>query len=312
MSTSLRLYDAWTSVRSFLFVPGDSQKKMEKALTCPADVLIFDLEDSVADSRKTEGRKLTADFLASLPKTNALPRLMVRINGLHTPWGDEDLHAIMPHAPQAILLPKTEGRTDLVQINAKLDAHEALNKLEKGSTALLALTTETAKGVLSMSTYSELPTSVERRLIGLTWGYEDLSLALNVPEVCDHEGHACFEPYRLARTLLLLAASAAKVLPVDGISRNFKDFEVFEKACTQAYHLGFWAKMAIHPAQVPIINQAFSPSPELLSHAQEVVSAFESQPECGVIAINGTMFDRPHYEKAKSILARATVQYAPC
>jgi citrate lyase subunit beta/citryl-CoA lyase len=237
---------------------------------------------------------------------------MVRINGLHTPWIDDDLAAIMPHAPHALLLPKAEGCIDLDHISAKLAVHEAQNNLENGSTALLALATETAKGVLQMGTYGELPSSLERRLIGLTWGYEDLSLALGAPDVCEGEEHMCFEPYRLARTLLLLAASAAKVLPVDGISRNFKDLEAFKKACEQAYHLGFLAKLAIHPAQIPIINAMFSPSPELVSHAQEVVHAFEAQPDSGVIAINGRMFDRPHYHKAKNILARATLQYAPC
>jgi citrate lyase subunit beta/citryl-CoA lyase len=306
MKTTARLYDSWETIRSLLFVPGDSPRKMEKALTCSADVLILDLEDSVADSQKEDARKQTAHFLHSLQKSDGSPRIMVRINGLTSPWITDDLSAVMPHEPDGILLPKAEGSLDLSKLCTMLDTYESQNSGGK-TTAVLALTTETAKGVLSMPTYADLSPHVAKRLIGLTWGYEDLSCALGVPEICEGEVHTCFEPYRLARSLLLLAASAAHVLPVDGISRDFRDLSAFQNACDQAYHLGFLAKMAIHPAQVPIINQALSPSPHMIAHAQNIISAFETQPGCGVIAINGMMFDRPHYEKAKTILARAAV-----
>lgn len=287
-------------MRSLLFVPGDSPRKMEKALGAGADALILDLEDSVALSAKEEARRATAAFLREAAGMGARPLLYVRVNGLATGLTDADLDGVMAAAPDGIMLPKASGGTDVSHLGAKLAVREAETGLEDGRTRIVAIATETARSVFSLGTYA----GASHRLAGLTWGAEDLSADLGA-ETNRDEGGAYTDPYRIARGLTLLGAIAAEVDPIDTVYTLFRNLDELAAECRQARRDGFVAKMAIHPAQVPVINEAFTPSGEALRHALAVVAAFEARPGAGVVGIDGEMLDRPHRKRAERLLARA-------
>ncbi|WP_159586403.1 HpcH/HpaI aldolase/citrate lyase family protein [Chelativorans xinjiangense] len=285
-------------MRSLLFVPGDSERKLEKALSVGADVLILDLEDSVAPGRKEAARRITADFLAENGDAPAL--LYVRVNALSTGLADDDLAAVMPVRPAGIMLPKAEGGQDVTRLAVKLRVHEAENGIEDGATAILPLVTETARAVFAAGTYA----GASARLCGLTWGAEDLSAEVGARTARDDEGRFT-GVFALARAMALLGASAAGVPAVDTVFPNFRDEAGFTRECLEAERDGFTAKMAIHPAQVPIINDAFTPSEEAVAHARRIVAALEEAGEAGVVSIDGEMVDRPHLIRAERILKRA-------
>ncbi|WP_309084933.1 CoA ester lyase [Chelativorans sp.] len=284
-------------MRSLLFVPADSERKLEKALHAGADALILDLEDSVASSRKAEARKIAADFLA----TRAGPALLyIRVNALGTGLTDEDLAAVMPARPDGIMLPKAEGGKDATVLSAKLRVHEAENGLEDGATRILPIITETAGAVFLAGTFA----GATERLSGLTWGAEDLSADIGARATRDEAGRYT-GAFSLARSITLLAAGAADVPAIDTVFPAFRDMEGFCRDCAEAERDGFTAKMAIHPAQVPIINAAFTPSEEAIDHARRVVAAFGETGGSGVASVDGEMVDRPHLVRAERILARA-------
>jgi citrate lyase subunit beta/citryl-CoA lyase len=287
-------------MRSLLFVPGDSPKKLEKGMNSGADVLLIDLEDSVALDSKDEARRITAAFLSEQGKDTERPRLFVRVNGLTTGLIDADLDGVMRSAPDGIVLPKAVGGADVAHLGAKLAVREAEFGLEDGATRILAIATETAASVFALGTFA----GASHRLMGLTWGGEDLSADLGA-ETNRGEDGAYTDPYRLARSLTLLGAAAAGVDAIDSVFTNFRDMAGLEAECQAARRDGFVAKMAIHPAQVPVINEAFTPSLEAISRAQAVIGAFEANPGAGVVGVDGEMLDRPHLLRAERLLRRA-------
>jgi citrate lyase subunit beta / citryl-CoA lyase len=286
-------------MRSLLFVPGDSARKLEKALASGADALIIDLEDSVALAEKGEARRVTADFLGQARRNAARPLFFVRVNGLTTGLIDADLDGVMASGPDGIVLPKTEGGSDVSHLGAKLAGHEAVHGLADGSTRILAIATETPRGVFALGTFA----GASQRLRAIAWGGEDLSAAIGA-ETNRRDDGAYAEPYRLARSLTLLGASAAEVDPIDAVFTNFRDMAGLLAECQEARRDGFTAKMAIHPAQVPIINDAFTPSAEALAKALAVVDAFSKNPSVGVVGVEGEMLDRPHLKRAERLLSR--------
>jgi citrate lyase subunit beta/citryl-CoA lyase len=286
-------------VRSLLFVPGDSEKKLAKGLESGADMLLLDLEDSVGVDRKPDARRITAAFIAA-HRESAAAALYVRVNDFSTGLTDEDLAAVMPWRPAGILLPKAAGGPDISRLSAKLRVHEAENGIEDGSTRIIALITETAAGVLAAPTYN----GVYPRLAAVTWGAEDLSADIGARTARNANGRYT-DVFRLARAMTLLAASPAQVPAIDTVFVDFHDMDALKAECVEAERDGFTAKMAIHPAQVPIINEVFTPSAESVSHASAVIEAFAAAGNPGVIGIDGRMYDRPHLRRAERILARA-------
>jgi citrate lyase subunit beta / citryl-CoA lyase len=287
-------------MRSLLFVPGDSRKKLDKALTSGADVLLIDLEDSVDLGAKDEARKVTAEFLSEHESTTNRPRLYVRVNGLTTGMLDADLDGVMRSVPDGIVLPKTIGGTDVAHLGAKLAVREAEFGLADGATRILAIATENAAGVFALGTFA----GSSHRLMGLTWGGEDLSADLGAETNRDESG-AYTDPYRLARSLTLFGTAAAGVDAIDSVFTNFRDMDGLAAECRASRRDGFVAKMAIHPAQVPVINEAFTPSPEAIERAKAVIEAFKANPGAGVVGVNGEMLDRPHLLRAERLLKRS-------
>ncbi|MFJ5369388.1 HpcH/HpaI aldolase/citrate lyase family protein [Bosea sp. CER48] len=287
-------------MRSLLFVPGDSPKKQQKGLEIGADALILDLEDSVALDAKPSAREITRAFLDATRALPKRPLLIVRINGLATGMSDADLDAVMPGAPDAIMLPKSEGGADVGHLAAKIAVREAECDLPDGTTRILPITTENAKGIFGLGSYSRS----SHRLMALTWGAEDLSADLGA-ETNRLEDGSYTDPYRLARSLTLFGATAAQVDAIDTVFTNFRDEAAFRAECLASRRDGFTGKMAIHPAQVAPINEIFSPSPAALTKAEQVVALFAANPGAGVIGLDGEMLDRPHLIKAERLLARA-------
>ena len=286
-------------MRSLLFVPADSAHKFDKAMSSGADALIIDLEDSIALDGKARARESAAAFLKEAMVRTARPHLMVRVNGLQTGLTDADLDCVAPAKPDAIMLPKAEGGAALVHADAKLAVREAQSDLPDGHIKLLPIATETAAALFMVGTLA----GVSSRLIGMTWGAEDLSAELGSRANRDAQGRF-LDPYRLARSLCLAGAAAAAVPAIDTVFVDFRNDAGFRRECEEACRDGFVGKMAIHPAQVPIINEVFTPSAEAIAHAQSVIAAFAAAPGAGVVGIGGVMYDRPHLVRAKQLLAR--------
>jgi citrate lyase subunit beta/citryl-CoA lyase len=290
-------------MRSLLFVPGDNEKKLAKALSSGADALIVDLEDSVALAAKAAARATAAAFLWDARRLQPRPRLMVRVNLLGGEAIDADLDAVMPAAPDAIMLPKCLGGAGVQQLGAKLAVHEAQRGLADGSTRVLAIATERARALFGFASY----VGCSRRLEGLAWGGEDLSADLGAETNRLADG-AYAAPYQLARALTLIGAAAAGVSAIDAAFTNFRDAEGLRAEARAAQRDGFAAKLAIHPAQIAPINEVFTPSAEAVAHARAVIAAFAAAPGAGVVSLDGEMLDLPHWTRAKTVLARAGVE----
>lgn len=285
-------------LRSLLFVPADSERKLAKSTTSPADVLILDLEDAVAESRKPVARGMAGEFVAAHAATIA-PRLFVRINPLDTPGAMHDLAAVVVHGLAGIVLPKIRGMADLVRLGHALDALEARAGIEAGSVKVLPVATETPQAVLAMGGFGPHP-----RLAGVTWGAEDLSSAIGAVSNRDEDG--AFSPlYQWAASLCLAAAAAADVPPIDTLHADFRDSAGLAAACRASRRRGFRGRIAIHPDQVEPINAAYSPSEGEIAHARRIVEAFAARPEAGTLAIDGVMVDRPHLTQALRTLDAA-------
>lgn len=287
-------------MRSLLFVPADAPGKLDKALGCGADALIIDLEDSVAPQRKAAARAAAAEFIATAAARSGRPRLLVRINGLDSGLADADLDAVVPAGPDAVVLPKAEGGASIMHADAKLAVREALCGRPDGVIAIVAIATETARALFSAGTYR----GASARLGALTWGAEDLAADLGAEANRDANGDF-LDPYRLARSLCLAAAAAAKVEAIDTVYVDFRNAEGLRRECQAARRDGFTGKMAIHPAQVGTINEIFTPAPDAMERAKAIIEAFAASPGAGVVAIGGVMFDRPHLARAERLLARA-------
>lgn len=287
-------------MRSLLFVPGDSERKLDKALSSGADVLLVDLEDSVAQDGKARAREVAAAFLAAHHAVSPRPRLYVRVNALDTGLTDADLAAVMPARPDGIMLPKSLSGRDVQHLAAKLAVWEAETGSPDGATRILPVATETAASLFALGSYQ----GASSRLEGLTWGAEDLSADLGALGNRDAAG-LFTEPFRLARNLCLFGAVAAAVVPVDTVFTNFRDMDGLEREARAALADGFTAKMAIHPAQVPVINAVFTPTAADIARARAVLAAFSAAGNPGVVGLDGEMLDRPHQRRAEKVLARA-------
>jgi citrate lyase subunit beta / citryl-CoA lyase len=285
-------------MRSLLFVPGDDEKKLAKALGSGADALLIDLEDSVATSRKAEARNTTRNFIAQNKELANRPQLFVRVNAHDTGLVSEDLDAVMPSGPEGIMLPKSQCGDDVVLLSAKIAVREAENNLPDCGTTIIAIATETARSLFHMGTY----VGITRRLTGLTWGGEDLSADIGA-EANRLSNGTYTDPYRLARSLCLFAASAAQAQAIDSVYTNFRDMEGLKDECEAARRDGFTGKMAIHPAQVPLINAVFTPSEAAVARATRIIALFAADPDAGVIGLDGEMLDRPHIRRAERVLA---------
>jgi citrate lyase subunit beta/citryl-CoA lyase len=286
-------------MRSFLFIPGDSPRKLEKGIGSGADALLLDLEDSISPQRKAQARDITLAFLKEAAPVKARPRLYVRINGFATGLTDADLDAVIAGHPDGILLPKAEGGAAVTHCDAKITAREAIHGLPDGALDIIAIATETAQAIFLAGSYG----GSSKRLTGLTWGAEDLSVELGAEANRDRDGHF-LAPYQLARSLCLAGAAAAQVQAIDTVYIDFRNDAGLRRECEEARRDGFTGKMLIHPAQVAICNEVFTPKPEAIERAKAVVAAFAADPGAGTIGIGGVMYDRPHLERARQLLAR--------
>ena len=288
-------------MRSYLFVPADSERKLAKAGETGADCLLIDLEDSVSHRRKSEARAMAHDYLLEARDRASGPKLIVRVNALNSGLIEDDLAAVIAAAPHGILLPKAEGGADAQHLAALIEVAEARAGLALGSTRIHAIVSESAAGVLKAGSYKDMTP----RLEALSWGGEDLSADLGVATNRDGAGRYT-DVFRYARSLTLLGAAAAEVMAVDTVFTDFRDLESLEAECRDAVRDGFSGKLAIHPDQVPIINRAFTPEPEAVARAAKIVTLFdEAGEEAGVLSLDGRMIDRPHLKQAERILARA-------
>ena len=271
--------------RSWLFVPADSERKISKALESEADAIIFDLEDSVATTQKAAARAI----LKGLSARSGGPTWWVRINPIGSEHHKDDLDLIGIADIHGIVLPKAESGADVTQLSHRT-----------GTIPIHAIVTETAASLFNLLSYRD-PASP---LVAMSWGAEDLSSALGAASKYDADGELAFT-YRLARSLCLAGAVAAGVQPVDGVFADFKDDKGLRAEAQAARREGFTGKLAIHPAQVAIINTAFAPSKDEIRHAEEIVAAFEAHPNAGVLSVGGKMVDRPHLAQARRVLERS-------
>lgn len=285
-------------LRSILFVPGDSEKKLGGSVASPADALVFDLEDSVAEARKPAARMMVAAHLRA-GRTRAGMELWVRINPLSGPFALDDLAAVAGAKPAGILLPKCEGPEDVRRLGHYLDALEARDGVASGSIRIMAVATETAASTFTLGQYrkADLP-----RLYGLTWGAEDLSADIGAATNRDTDGRLSLT-YRLARSNMLLGCKAAGIFAFDTAYPDFRDLEALRAGLEASRREGFAGGFAIHPAQVEPLNQAFSPSAEDVALAERLVAAFAADPDLGTIGIDGKMYDKPHLTQARKLLA---------
>jgi citrate lyase subunit beta/citryl-CoA lyase len=285
-------------MRSFLFVPGDSERKLAKGPSSGPDGLILDLEDSVAADRKKVARGMVLAYLKSANRSG--PKLYVRVNALDTGLTLGDLAVVMQGKPDGIVFPKCVGQADLDRLALWLDAFEAREGIEIDSTRILTIATESAAAVLALSASPVRHV----RLMGASWGGEDLMADLGAlakgpaPGVYD-------DTFKLARTVNLMAAVAAGVIAYDTVYPDIKNIDGLRAEATDARRMGYGGKIAIHPDQVAIIHEVFTPTTQEVDWAKRVVTIFESNPNAGVLTLDGKMLDRPHLVLARRLLARA-------
>ena len=284
-------------MRSLLFVPGDDERKLAKGLASAADALILDLEDSVAAGRKATARELCAATLTA----GARMKLYVRINALDTPAALLDLAAVVRARPYGIMLPKCRNGDDARRVAHYLTALEARDGVPAGEIRLLPIVTETGGSMFGLGSYDSPPIA---RLCGLSWGGEDLAADVGAMTNRDDSGRYA-APYQLARSLCLFAATSASVIAVDAVYTNFRDAAGLRQESIEGLRSGFSAKAAIHPDQIAVINEAFTPSAADVEAARKVIAAFDASPGAGVASVDGKMLDRPHYRTAQRVLARA-------
>lgn len=288
-------------MRSWLFAPGDSERKLAKLETTGADVVILDLEDAVAPEAKPRARGLVREWLEA-PRTSVADSCdqgrWVRINAVNTPYWREDLVAVMSGAPDGIMVPKAAGPEILPHIAAELYELEQKHGIPNGTTKLLPLVSETAAAALRIPEYVGASAP---RLLGLTWGAEDLSFAIKATRKRTPDG-AWTDTFRLVRSTMLLTAHARGAVAIDTLYADFRDLDGLRLMAEESRADGFAGMLAIHPSQVPVINQAFSPSEAELDEAREIVAAFAASPGSGVVQFAGRMLDQPHLKQARRLL----------
>jgi citrate lyase subunit beta/citryl-CoA lyase len=287
-------------MRSLLFIPADDEKKLAKGVASGADALILDLEDAVSAQRKPAARTIAAQYIAATRALEKRPLLYVRVNALDTPHWEADLAGVMASRPDGVLLPKARSGADVHTLSIALNHAEERAGTPKGATRIIAIVTEVPVSLLKLDTYIDASTRVE----GLTWGAEDLSGVIGAATNREPDGRWT-SPYQLARNLCLFTAAAANAQPIDTVFVNFRDAEGLRAEAAEAARDGFTGKMAIHPNQVAVINELFTPMPEEIAVSEEIVKAFADDPQAGVIGLRGQMIDRAHLVRAERILARA-------
>ena len=288
-------------IRSWLFVPGDSERKLAKGRGNPADALILDLEDAVSDDRQDQARAMTCAFLKDNPDRSR-QKLWVRVNPLDHGFSLPDLAAVMPGAPDGIVLPKVYSAAEVNRMADFLLALEAREGLGLGSTKILSVATETAASLLTFHTYLD---NVTNRLTALTWGGEDLAAALGASDNQHPTSGDYDDPYLYAKSMCLATSRAINAQPVGCVWVNFRDLEGLENDCLRDRRTGFIGKIAIHPDQSDIINRAFTPSEDEIAYSQKVIDLFEQNPGMGTVGLDGKMLDMPHLKQARNVLALA-------
>ena len=283
--------------RTAFFIPGGNEKMLAKVGTIAADLIIFDLEDSVLASEKPQARKRVQSIL----KDNFSGRQTraVRINAMDTQHMQEDLDSVMPGRPDVIMLPKLESGEQLVQLSALLDQLESENGIELGNTKVIGITAETSRGIFGFDTIS----NTSNRLVGLSWGAEDLTTELGATTNRDQQGRF-LPPFELARTLCLAKARELGVQALDTVFPEIDNHEGLQAECVAARAIGYTGKLAIHPSQVDPINQAFSPTQNEIDNAKLIVELFAANPGKGALQLDGKMADIPHLKSAKRLLKR--------
>jgi citrate lyase subunit beta/citryl-CoA lyase len=289
------------NLRSLLFVPGDSEKKIGKADAIGADALVLDLEDSVSAVNKPMARDLVVSFLRDRPRPTRKSQIWVRINPLDTAFALPDLAAVAGAAPDGLMLPKANGPNDVLKLSHFLDALEVQGRVEAGSIGILPVATETAVAPFRLGEYA---CAAIARLIGLTWGAEDLAVAVGASTNVDSSGRWAVT-YQLARSLTLLAAHATGVQAIETLFVNFRDHEGLRAASVASRSEGFTGRLAIHPDQVSIINECYLPSTQEVAHARRVIAAFDAAAGAATVALDGKMLDVPHLKQARRVLEQA-------
>ncbi|WP_290866531.1 CoA ester lyase [Aquabacterium sp.] len=288
-----------TPMRSMLFVPADSERKLAKAQGSQADALILDLEDAVAPSQKPAARQAAAQYLQSQGEQSKA-RLFVRINPLDSGLALDDLAAVLVPGLSGIMLPKVRGAADVQLLSHYLDALEVRAGLVPGSVRIVPVATETAASMLTMTSYASTPLP---RLAGVTWGAEDLSTAIGA--ISNREDDGALSPlYTMAQSMCLCVAGVSGVAAIDTLYADFRDADGLMAACRLSRRRGFGGRIAIHPDQVEVINAAFTPSDAERQAAQRIVDAFDAQPDAGVVSIDGAMYDIPHLKQARRTLGQ--------
>lgn len=284
-------------LRSFLFVPADSDRKLAKGAASGADALILDLEDAVAWANKPQARRMASAWLTQQVGTKEGPQRFVRINPLDSGLAIDDLAAVVQPGLDGIVLPKPTASADLLRLHHMLEALEARAGLETRSVAVLPVITETPQAMLNMNTFS----TPQPRVVAVTWGAEDLSAAIGAVSNRDEEG--TLSPlYVWAQSLTLCVAASSHAVAIDTLYADFRDAAGLAASCRQSRRRGFGGRIAIHPDQVAVINAAYSPSEEELAHARRVVDAFAEQPDAGTLSLDGVMYDMPHLKQARRTL----------
>ncbi|MCH9693136.1 MAG: CoA ester lyase [Gammaproteobacteria bacterium] len=281
-------------MRSFLFVPADSEHKMQKATGVAADALILDLEDSVAAAARPAARATACEFATG--RNN----IWFRINPIDSDDSVADLEGVMAASPNGIILPKPQTAAAVSELAARLDVLEAQHGIEPGQTQIIALCTEHPQALLTLNGY----VGVSDRLAGLSWGAEDLSAAVGASANRDTHGN-WLPTYEFARSLCLVTAAAAGVPAWDTVFTDFRNVDGLRHYADNARRDGFTGMLAIHPAQVEVINSAFVPTVEEIEHAQKIVDLFDANPGTGTVGLDGKMIDRPHLVQAQQLLALA-------
>ena len=286
-------------LKSLLFVPGDSERKLAKAQSSAASALILDLEDAVSVDRIDVARGMVRDCLLSR-RDRSRQQLWVRINPLDTSLALPDLAAIVGAAPDGIMLPKIDSAHGVVLLDHYLTALEAREGVATGAIRIIPVATETPQALFALGSYRD----VSSRLIGLTWGAEDLSTALGASTNRLDNGEYEFT-YQLARSLCLAGAHAAGLQAIDTLTPDFRDQERLAREVRASRRAGFTGKIAIHPDQVDGINAGYTPDAAEIAHASAVVEAFERAGGAGAVQLEGKMLDKPHLVQARRVLALA-------
>jgi citrate lyase subunit beta/citryl-CoA lyase len=286
--------------RSVLYMPGSNARALEKAKTIPADGLILDLEDAVPPDRKAETRPIVTRWLTELDFGGR--ERWVRMNPIATGLGVADLEATIAGRPEGYVVPKPRHAGDVREISQILDRLEHHHGLPQGVTRLVLIATETPEGLLNIREVAV----ASPRIVTLSWGIEDLSAAMGLPRVRDAEGRYLDIP-RYARVMCSIVASAAGLEAMDTVYTDIADLAGLRRECEEGVAMGFSGKISIHPSQIEVINEVFTPAKADVDEARELVAAFEEHQRRGVFAFRfkGQMVDAPHLTRALKIIARA-------